>query len=106
MWQRKATGVAVTALGAVLFIVGIIDHAFAAPKSALCQSGLGQIGQIFDGTVAHDCGLVTVLESAAGWLVVAGVLAAVLGVMVLCKSRAAAQRAARERPRWKTTMPP
>lgn len=39
---------------------------FAAPKAALCQSGLGQFVQDLDGGVAHDCGLVTALEDATG----------------------------------------
>jgi hypothetical protein len=93
MWRRKTTGVIALALGAVLFIASIVDHLFAAPKAALCQSDIGQIGQAFDGTVAHDCGLVTALESAVGWLLVAGVLAAVSGAAVLYNSRTAIQPA-------------
>jgi hypothetical protein len=87
MWQRKTTGVVALVLGVVLFIAGIVDHAFAAPKADLCQSGIGQIGQAIDNTVAHDCGLVTALESAVGWLLAAGVLAAVLGAAVLYRTR-------------------
>jgi hypothetical protein len=87
MWRRKTTGIVAVVLGVVLFIAGLIDHAFAAPKAALCQSGLGQLAQGFDGTVAHDCGLVTSLESAVGWLLVAGVLIAVFGAAVLYRAR-------------------
>ena len=98
MWRRKTTGVAALAAGAVLLIAGVVDHLFAAPKAALCQSGIGQIGQAVDDTVAHDCGLVTALESAVGWLLVAGILAAVLGAVVLYHSRTAIQPAAPLRP--------
>jgi hypothetical protein len=79
------------ALGAVLFVAGLIDHWVVAPKSALCQSGIGQIGQAIDTTVAHDCGLVNTLEAAVGWLLVLGVLAVIFGVFVIYNSRAVAQ---------------
>jgi hypothetical protein len=42
MWRRKKTGVIAVVTGAVLFVAGLLDHVFAAPKAALCQSGLGQ----------------------------------------------------------------
>jgi hypothetical protein len=87
MLRRKTTGAVALSLGVVLFIAGIVDHLFAAPKAALCQSGIGQIAQGFDTTVAHDCGLVTALEAAVGWLLVAGVLAVVFGAAVLYNSR-------------------
>ena len=91
MWRRRATGVAAAALGAVLFVAGLVDHWVVAPKSALCQSGIGQIGQAIDTTVAHDCGLVNALEAAVGWLLVFGVLAVIFGVFVIYNSRAVAQ---------------
>jgi hypothetical protein len=78
-------------LGAILFVVGLIDHWIVAPKSALCQSGIGQIGQAIDTTVAHDCGLVNALEAAVGWLLALGVLAVIFGVYVIYNSRATAQ---------------
>ena len=87
MWRRKTTGVIVLALGLVLFIAGIADHTFIASKADLCQSDIGQIGQAIDNTVAHDCGLVTGLESAVGWLLVAGILTAVFGAAVLYNAR-------------------
>ena len=87
MWRRKKTGVIAVVAGAVLFVAGLADHAFAAPKAALCQSGLGQFVQDLDGTVAHDCGLVTTLEAATGWLLVTGILAAVFGAAVLYNAR-------------------
>jgi hypothetical protein len=87
MLRRKTTGAVVLALGVVLFIAGIVDHELAAPKAALCQSGIGQIAQGFDTTVAHDCGLVTALEAAVGWLLVAGILTVVVGAAVLYNSR-------------------
>jgi len=87
MRRRKATGIAAVALGVVLLIAGVIDHQVVASKSALCQSGLGQLGQALDDTVAHDCGLVTALESAVGWFLAVGVLALILGVVVLYHSR-------------------
>jgi hypothetical protein len=87
MLRRKTTGAAALSLGVVLFIAGIVDHLLAAPKAALCQSGIGQLAQGFDTTVAHDCGLVTALEAAVGWLLVAGVFAVVFGAAVLHNSR-------------------
>ncbi len=50
--------------------------------------------QGFDGTVAHNCGVVTAIESAVGWLLVAGVLTAVFGAAVLHNTRTAPQAAA------------
>jgi hypothetical protein len=100
MWRRKATGVTAAVSGAVLFVAGLADHAFAAPKAALCQSGIGQFVQDLDGTVAHDCGLVTALEAATGWLLACGVLIAVFGAAVTWNARAvrpAAQRVSPER---------
>ena len=87
MLRNKTTGALALSLGIVLFIAGIVDHLFAAPKAALCQSGIGQLAQGFDTTVAHDCGLVTALETAVGWLLVAGVFAVVFGAAVLYNSR-------------------
>ena len=87
MWRRKKTGVTAVVAGAVLFVAGLADHAFAAPKAALCQSGLGQFAQALDGAVAADCGLVTILEAATGWLLAAGLLAALIGAAVLGAAR-------------------
>ncbi len=78
-------------LGAILFVAGLIDHWVVAPKSVLCQSSIGQIGQAIDTTVAHDCGLVNALEDAVDWLLVLGVLAVIFGVYVIYNSRATAQ---------------
>ncbi len=89
MMRRKTTGVIATAAGVVLLAAGLADHAFAAPRAALCQSGIGQFVQDLDGSVAHDCGLVTALEAATGWLLVIGVLIAVVGVAVIFSARAA-----------------
>jgi hypothetical protein len=94
MWRRKTTGVVAIVAGMVLFVAGLADHAFAAPKAALCQSGIGQFVQGLDGTVAHDCGLVTALEAATGWLLIAGVLIAVFGAAVIVNARAAVTRPA------------
>jgi hypothetical protein len=108
MLRRKTTGAVALAVGVVLFIAGVVDHLFAAPKAALCQSGIGQIAQGFDTTVAHDCGLVTALEAAVGWLLVAGVLAAVFGAAVLYNSRTAIRAAvpAATRPLAAPSAPP
>ena len=101
MWRRKTTGIVALALGILLFIGGLVDHAFAAPRAALCQSGLGELAQGFDGTVAHDCSLVTGLESAVGWLLVVGVLAVVFGAAVLYSVRSVSQPAtSADRSRW------
>ncbi|HEX5300924.1 MAG TPA: hypothetical protein VFW50_28430 [Streptosporangiaceae bacterium] len=95
MWRRKKTGAIAVVTGAVLLVAGLLDHAFAAPKAALSQSGLGQFTQDLDGGVAHDCGLVTALEAATGRLLAAGVLTAVFGAAVLFSARAAARPSAR-----------
>jgi hypothetical protein len=87
VWRRKKTGVITVVAGVVLLVAGLADHAFAAPKAALCQSGIGQFVQDLDGTVAHDCGLVTTLEAATGWLLVFGVLITVFGAAVLYQAR-------------------
>jgi hypothetical protein len=89
MLRRKTTGVVAVAAGLVLLAAGLADHAFAAPRAALCQSGIGQFVQDLDGSVAHDCGLVTALEAATGWLLVTGVLIAVFGAAVIFSARAA-----------------
>ena len=91
MWRRRATGIAAVVLGAILFVAGLIDHWVVAPKSALCQSGIGQIGQAIDTTVAHDCGLVNGLEAAVGWLLILGVLAVIFGGYVIYNSRVTPQ---------------
>jgi hypothetical protein len=100
MWRRKRTGVIAITAGVVLFVAGLADHAFAAPKAALCQSGIGQFVQDLDGTVAHDCGLVTALEAATGWLLVAGVLIAVFGAAVLYNARASVPPPATQSDPW------
>jgi hypothetical protein len=104
MWRRKATGVAALAIGAVLIIAGLVDHAVIASKAALCQSPVGQIGQVIDTTVAHDCGLVNALESAVGWLIAVGILAVILGIVVIRNSRALPQTAAVAAP-WSGAPP-
>jgi hypothetical protein len=69
----KAAGAG--ALGIVLLILGTIDHVIAAEKAAICNSGLGQLGQAFDQSAAQGCTLYTGMESLTGWLVAGGVLA-------------------------------
>jgi hypothetical protein len=104
MWRRKATGVAALVLGAILIIAGLVDHAVIASKAALCQSPIGQIGGAIDTTVAHDCGLVNALESAVGWLIAVGILALILGIVVIRNSRALPQTAAVAAP-WSGAPP-
>jgi hypothetical protein len=104
MWRRKATGVAALAIGAVLIIAALVDHEVIASKNALCQSPIGQIGSAIDNTVAHDCGLVTALESAVGWLIAVGVIGLILGIVVIRNSRAVPQPAAAPAP-WSAAPP-
>ena len=106
MGRRKKTGVIAVVAGVVLFIAGLADHAFAAPKAALCQSGIGQFVQGLDGTVAHDCGLVTALEAATGWLLAAGVLIAVFGAAVVYNARASVTRPAAPPDPWASARVP
>ncbi len=35
MWRRKTTGIVALALGILLFIGGLVDHAFAAGRAAV-----------------------------------------------------------------------
>ena len=104
MWRRKTTGVAVLVIGAILIIAGFVDHAVISSKNALCQSPLGQIGSAIDNTVAHDCGLVTALESAIGWLIAVGIIALILGVVVIRNSHAVPQAASAPAP-WSGAPP-
>lgn len=105
MWRRKATGVAALVVGAFLIIAGLVDHEIIAPKNALCQSPIGQLGSAFDNTVAHDCGLVTALESAVGWLIVVGILGLILGVVVIRNSSAVPQAVAAPAGPWSAAPP-
>jgi hypothetical protein len=105
MWRRKTTGVAALVIGAILIIAGLVDHAVIAPKNALCQSPIGQIGSAIDNTVAHDCGLVTALESAVGWLIVVGILGLILGIVVIRNSTAVPQAAAAPAGPWSAGPP-
>jgi hypothetical protein len=104
MWRRKVTGVTALVLGAILIIAGLVDHAVIASKAALCQSPIGQIGGAIDTTVAHDCGLVNALESAVGWLIAVGILAVILGIVVIRNSRTLPQTAALAAP-WSGAPP-
>src|ERR1700733_11351356 len=105
MWRRKTTGVAALVIGAILIIAGLVDHEIIAPKNALCQSPIGQLGSAFDNTVAHDCGLVTALESAVGWLIVVGILGLILGIVVIRNSSAVPQAAAAPAGPWSAAPP-
>lgn len=71
--------------GLVALIAAIIIHDHAAYPNMLCNTGLGQLGQVFDNTVRVDCGVATTAESVVGWLVALGVVCMVggLGKMVL-----------------------
>jgi hypothetical protein len=40
VWRRKTTGVIAVVAGVVLFVAGLVDHAFAAPKAALLVFGV------------------------------------------------------------------
>jgi len=105
MWRRKTTGVAALAIGAILIIAGLVDHGVIASKNALCQSPIGQIGSAIDNTVAHDCGLVTALEAAVGWLIVVGILGLILGIVVIRNSAAVPQAAAAPAGPWSAAPP-
>ena len=104
MWRRKTTGVAALVIGAILVIAGFVDHAVISSKNALCQSPLGQIGSAIDNTVAHDCGLVTALESAIPWLIGLGILGLILGIAVIRNSRLMPQAVAAPTP-WSGAPP-
>jgi hypothetical protein len=92
-------------IGAILIIAGLVDHAVIASKNALCQSPIGQIGSAIDNTVAHDCGLVTALEAAVGWLLVVGILGLILGIVVIRNSSAVPQAAAAPAGPWSAAPP-
>ena len=105
MWRRKTTGVAALVIGAILIIAGLVDHAVIASKNALCQSPIGQIGSAIDNTVAHDCGLVTALEAAVGWLIIVGILGLILGIVVIRNSSAVPKAAAAPAGPWSAAPP-
>lgn len=70
-------------IGAVLLVAGIADHAYAAPKSALCRSGIGEFGQALDPSVAKDCSTYNTLEHATGWLIGGGIALLAIGIIWL-----------------------
>lgn len=70
-------------LGVLLLIAGAIDHSVAAQKAAICNSGLGQLGQAFDQSAARGCTLYTGMEGLTGWLVAGGVLALLAAVVLV-----------------------
>lgn len=84
--------------GLVAVIVAVILHDAACPN-ALCNTGLGELGQAFSGTARTDCGAAAVAEDAVGWLVIVGVVGmvtglgkAVLGLTMVSRSAKQAQR--------------
>jgi hypothetical protein len=68
-------------IGALLLIAGIADHAYAAPKAALCSSDIGEFGQALDPSLAKDCSTYTTLEQAVGWLIGAGIVLLAIGII-------------------------
>jgi hypothetical protein len=84
--RPKVIAIVVVVLGVALLVGGFIAHNFAAPRNALCQSGIGQIGQFVDNTIAHDCGLVTTLESAVGWIFAVSIVAIGGGAVLVVKA--------------------
>jgi len=68
-------------LGALLLIGGIADHAYAAPKAALCSSGVGEFGQALDPSIASDCSTYRTMEHAVGWLIGGGIALLVIGII-------------------------
>jgi len=84
--RPKVVAVVVAVLGVALIVGGFVAHNFAAPRNAECQSPVGQVGQFVDNTIAHDCGLVTTLESAVGWIFVLGIAAIVGGAVLIVKA--------------------
>ena len=86
MRRPKVVSVVVVVLGVALLVGGFIAHNFAAPRNAECQSPVGQVGQFVDNTIAHDCGLVTTLESADGWIFVAAIAAIAGGAVLIVKA--------------------
>ncbi len=83
MRRHKIIALVVLVLGVVLLVGAFVDHSFAAPRNAECQSGIGQLGQLVDNTVAHDCGLVSGLETAVGWLVALGIVGVGSGALLV-----------------------
>jgi len=68
-------------IGAILLIAGIADHAYAAPKAALCGSGVGEFGQALDPSLAKDCSTYTTMEHATGWLIGGGIALVAIGII-------------------------
>jgi hypothetical protein len=68
-------------IGAILLIAGIADHAYAAPKAALCGSNIGEFGQALDPSLAKDCSTYTTMEHATGWLIGGGIALLAIGII-------------------------
>jgi hypothetical protein len=68
-------------IGAILLIAGIADHAYAAPKAALCGSSIGEFGQALDPSLGKDCSTYTTMEHFTGWLIGGGIALLAIGVI-------------------------
>lgn len=66
-------------------IVGLQQRAHWHQANALCNSGLGQLGQAFSGRVATDCNVVGLWTAVSYVLIVGGVVLAGAGIYRLRK---------------------
>jgi hypothetical protein len=77
---RRGPAVALGAVGALLLLAGVLlvtvrFHDGTIPQwNGLCSSDVGQIGQFFDSSAQHDCGLVSLADRLVGWLFALGIL--------------------------------
>jgi hypothetical protein len=79
-----SAGGLLAAVGVLLAIIPL-DHGTIPQWNGLCNSGLGQLGQLLDTSARQDCGAVGLADHAIGWLIGFGTvgLAAALVLAVI-----------------------
>lgn len=76
--------------GIVLLAVGLQQRSHFAPEHAICQSGIGQLGQALDPSAVTSCNTVSVRFYLAWGIIVVGVLIVLWGLKLLIQSLAVA----------------
>jgi hypothetical protein len=75
------TGSLLAAAGVLIYVVPL-DHGTIPQWNGLCNSGLGQFGQLLDNSARQDCGIVGIAAHLIGWLIGGGA-ACLIGAFVL-----------------------
>ena len=85
---RRGPAVALAAVGALLLLAGIalvtvrFHDGTILQWNGLCSSDIGQIGQFFDSSAQHDCGMVSLADRLIGWLFALGILGLAASVLL------------------------